>query len=113
MSRPGERCGHPVLDAQKRAKICGKPATAERTYEGIEWALCAAHAASFDTTGDMMATPELPTVSEETASRIRAKWEAEQAKLPPHKRRTWEQACDDEEQDMGRKLRRSRRKGGP
>ena len=42
---------------------------------------------------------------------VRAKWDAEQAKLPPHKRRTLEQAEADEEAHMGRKLRRAAKRG--
>jgi hypothetical protein len=38
-----------VLDAEKRAKLCGEPATASRETEpGIDLAFCAAHAAAFD-----------------------------------------------------------------
>ena len=43
----------------------------------------------------------------------KARWEAEQARLPLHQRRTLEQAEADEEAEMGRKLRRSRKQGGP
>jgi hypothetical protein len=41
----------------------------------------------------------------------RAKWEADQAKLPRHKRRTLEQAEADEEQHMGRALRGAAKRG--
>lgn len=44
---------------------------------------------------------------------VRARWDAKQAALPPEKRRTWEQACADDEAHMGRALRRAAKDGGP
>jgi len=55
-----------------------------------------------------VATPEQAARHDVIA---RAKWDAEQAKLPPHKRRTLEQAAADEEAHMGRRLRGAARKG--
>ncbi len=50
MSTPKRRasCAHPTLDADKRAKICNAPATAERVIEGVRLPLCDAHAAEHD-----------------------------------------------------------------
>ncbi len=45
------RCTAPVLDAKRRASICGKPATTERTVEGIALPFCAACAAALDAKG--------------------------------------------------------------
>jgi hypothetical protein len=42
---------------------------------------------------------------------VRARWDAEQAKLPPHERRTLEQAEADDEAHMGRQLRAGRDRG--
>jgi hypothetical protein len=39
------RCCAPVLDAEKRASICGKPATGERVVEGVALTFCALHLA--------------------------------------------------------------------
>ncbi len=39
---------------------------------------------------------------------VRARWDAEQAKLPPAQRRTYDEASADEEAHMGRQLRRGR-----
>ena len=53
----GDRCAAPVLDAEKRAKLCGKPATTERdvaTGEGderVKLTFCAEHAAELDAKG--------------------------------------------------------------
>jgi hypothetical protein len=46
--RRGARCGWPVPDAEKRARICGKPATCERTVDGIPFTMCDACAARYD-----------------------------------------------------------------
>ncbi len=54
-----------------------------------------------------------PAVLAQDEANVRARWDAEQAKLPPHKRRTWDQACEEAEQTMGRKLRAARAHGGP
>ncbi len=45
------RCTAPVLDEQKRASLCGKPATTERTVEGFALPFCATCAAAFDAKG--------------------------------------------------------------
>jgi hypothetical protein len=45
-------CGFPVLDALKRARICGDPATTTRMIGGFELALCALCAAAEDAPGD-------------------------------------------------------------
>ena len=53
----GERCAHHVLDNEKRASICGKPAVAERdisTGDGDEkvcLTFCAEHVAAVDANG--------------------------------------------------------------
>ena len=45
------RCTAPVLDAKRRASICGKPATTERTVEGVTLPFCAPCAAALDAKG--------------------------------------------------------------
>jgi ribosome-binding protein aMBF1 (putative translation factor) len=45
------RCIAPVLDAKKRASLCGKPATTERTVEGVALPFCDDCAAAFDAKG--------------------------------------------------------------
>ena len=42
------RCCAPVLDAQKRASVCGKPATTMRVVEGMALSFCAGCAATLD-----------------------------------------------------------------
>ena len=42
---------------------------------------------------------------------MRARWEEEQAKLLPEKRRTLEQAEADDEEHMGRALRKAAKRG--
>jgi hypothetical protein len=42
---------------------------------------------------------------------VRTRWDAEQAKLPPHQRRTLEQAEADDEEHMGSALRAAARRG--
>jgi hypothetical protein len=44
----GQTCEHPVLDRQKRARLCGEWATTTRTVEGAELHFCAEHAAAVD-----------------------------------------------------------------
>ncbi|MFT3775241.1 MAG: hypothetical protein QM820_58580 [Minicystis sp.] len=118
----GPRCEYPVKRPNARGNardFCELPATRSRPGSGRAgncfW-FCTDHAEQYDAEQKERekAGPELtPPAADETESRIRAKWEAEQAKLPPGKRKTWEQACAEEEQDMGRKLRASRKRGGP
>ncbi len=50
------RCVAPVLDAKRRATLCGKPATTERTVEGVVLTFCAACAATLDSKGKGPAT---------------------------------------------------------
>ncbi|MFT3768512.1 MAG: hypothetical protein QM820_23955 [Minicystis sp.] len=110
---PVLQCHAPVLDAKGRAKLCTTPGATTRTVEGVSLTYCWRHADEIDVKAKPGPEPTPPAPADDGESRIRARWEAEQAKLPPHKRRTWEQACADEEQDMGRKLRASRKNGGP
>ena len=77
MILPGELCQHPVLDAQKRATLCRKPAAVELRVDGTDMTYCAEHA------DVMRARPDFKIE------------EVPQPEPPP------------------RKLRRSRRKGGP
>lgn len=42
----------------------------------------------------------------------RERFEARQAKLPPEKRRTWEQACAAEHDDLAHALRKAGKDGG-
>ncbi|MFT3772983.1 MAG: hypothetical protein QM820_46970 [Minicystis sp.] len=48
--KPGERCAAVVLDEERRAKLCLKPATQEREIEGIDFALCGFHSREWDET---------------------------------------------------------------
>ena len=114
--RPGERCGNPVLDAKKRGTLCLKPAVAEREVptghgaEKVKMTFCAKHVAAIDANGGEV------KCDREAADEALARWDAEQAKLPPHERRTFDQALNDEqakaeaeeEAHMGRQLRRGR-----
>jgi hypothetical protein len=102
----------PVVDAERRAKLCGARATTERTMFGA-CADCAAHHDARLPKGQQPMARELtpPPVDDDAA--LRAKWEQEQQKLPPHKRRTWEQALDGDEKRQGRALRGARKRGGP
>jgi hypothetical protein len=108
----GPGCNMPVLDSQRRAKLCGARATTTRKLDGIDFSACADCAAAVDAsaakgeayTGRSLAPDDLD-------AKLKAKWDAEQAKLPPHKRRTWEQALDDDERRHGRALRRARKRG--
>ncbi len=50
------RCTAPAVDAQRRASICGKPATTERTVEGVALPFCSACAATLDSKGKGPAT---------------------------------------------------------
>jgi hypothetical protein len=110
---PTKRCGLAVIDAQRRAKGCGAPAVTERTIYDVVFDVCAECAAHHDAAlarGEESKARELVPLSPEDAA-LRVKWEQEQQKLPPGKRRTWEQALDDDEQRMGQKLRRGRKRG--
>src|SRR5262249_42877537 len=44
----GERCMVPVIDAQKRAKLCRRPAVTTREVEGVTLHFCQEHAAHID-----------------------------------------------------------------
>jgi hypothetical protein len=109
------RCGMPVVDAQRRATVCGGKATTERTLYGVAFlscAECAAHIDAATARGEESKARELVPLSPEDAA-LRVKWEQEQQKLPPGKRRTWEQALDDDAKRMGQRPRRGRKRGGP
>lgn len=98
---PPRTCVAGIRD-KKGERLCGTPATVEYptpTREGhppVTTPFCAAHA---------------PSAIDAKAAR--AAWDAKQAKLPPGKRRTWEQACADDEAHLGRALRRAGKRGGP
>ena len=58
----GPRCAFPVLDAQKRAKVCGAPATTTRIVSGfdapgVELDLCDRCAATFDAKAPKVKAP--------------------------------------------------------
>lgn len=93
----GDNCSAPVLDAEKRATMCPAPAVAERMVLGTMLTFCKTH---------------IEEIEAKEQAEVRARWDEEQAKLPLGERRTWEQACADEEARMKLKPRRSRRKGG-
>jgi hypothetical protein len=109
------RCGLPVVDAEKRAMICGAPATTTREIEGIDFAACPGCAAAVDAKQGTGAQPFARVASSEEMARhdadARARWDAEQAKLPPAQRRTYDEASADDEAHMGRQLRRGRDRG--
>ena len=91
-----KRCGLPVIDAERRAKGCGAPAVTERVLYDVTFPACVDCAAHIDAAvarGEESMARELVPLSAEDA-KLRVKWEQEQAKLPPGKRRTWEQALD-------------------
>lgn len=91
--------------------ICGVPATTTREIEGVDFAACASCAAAVDAR-QASAEPFARVASPEEMARhdadVRARWDAEQAKLPPAQRRTYDEASADEEAHMGRQLRRGR-----
>jgi hypothetical protein len=116
---PGEPlppCQHPAPNEADPAKLCGAWAECARVVDGAMLKVCVRHAGDVDAqrnprhhhTDPLRPTPE---EREEERRMQNARWDAEQAKLPPHKRRTMEQADADDEADMGRKLRRASRKG--
>ena len=112
----GARCKLPVLDAKRRARVCGAPATTTREITGNTIAACESCATALDTKIASGALPKAHDLSTpEGQARhdadVRARWDAEQAKLPPAKRRTYEQASDDDEAHMGRQLRRGLKLG--
>jgi len=112
----------PVTDEQDRARICGAPATTTRMVSGfgapgVELDACDICAAAFDAPGDGPKARRLPAKeapdTKAATDRARARFEARQAKLPPEKRRTWEQACAADHDDLGEALRRGGKRGGP
>jgi hypothetical protein len=138
-SRSGERCGLPVLDTEGRARICGAPATTTRTVRGVDFTVCALCAASVDAQGDdpkarrlapavaeprrcvaglvvdgvatlcgEPATVEHPVPTGEGSPPRTMPFCAKHA--PPHVEISDDDA-NDEEQAMGRKLRRAARRG--
>jgi hypothetical protein len=134
----GTRCGLPVLDTEGRARICGAPATTTRTVRGVDFTVCDACAASVDAQGDEPmarrlapaaeprrcvaglvvdgvaklcgepATVEHPVPTAEGRPAQTMPFCAKHA--PPHVEITDDDA-NDEEQAMGRKLRRAARRG--
>jgi|HubBroStandDraft_6_1064221.scaffolds.fasta_scaffold236706_3 hypothetical protein len=110
---PGERCGNPVLDAEKRGTMCLKPAVAEREVptgfgdEKIALTFCAKHAAAIDANGgEMKCDREAADKADDAkAAATRA---AKQAKLPPHKRRTVAQENADDDDRLARAVHRAR-----
>jgi hypothetical protein len=122
----GDRCGLPIMDAQNHARICGAPATTTRTVRGVKFTTCGTCAAAVDAQGpdDYTArriSPPLPPWPDAPAppapapiddTKARARFEARQAKLPPHKRRTWEQAGAADDEDLARALRKAGKDGG-
>ena len=106
----------PFVDAKKRGTLCLTPAIVEREVptgygaEKVKMTFCAKHNAAIDAnSGEVKA-------DREAADEAQARWHAEQAKLPPHERRTFDQALEqaeaeaeaEEEAHMGRQLRRGR-----
>jgi hypothetical protein len=114
--QPGERCGNPMLDAERRRTLCGAPAVAEREVPfdfsdaKVRTTFCAKHAAAVDANGGEMKIDRSAADAAHDAE-VRARWDAEQAKLPSHERRTLEQAEAEEEAHVGRQLRRGRDRG--
>src|SRR5215468_5367198 len=103
----GKRCQFPVIDADLRARVCGKPATSTRAVDGVDLDVCDRCATCIDAQGrDPKARrgepPPFDMVAHEAD--VRRRWDAEQAKLPPEQRRTLDEAEADEEAHMGRAL---------
>jgi hypothetical protein len=137
---PAERCGLPVLDTEGRARICGAPATTTRTVREVDFTACDACAANVDAQGpnDVTARRLAPAVAEPrrcVAGLVVdgvAKLCGEPATVehpvptgegrppqtmpfcakhaPPHVEITDDEE-NDEEQAMGRKLRRAAKRG--
>jgi hypothetical protein len=136
--RSGERCGLPVLDTEGRARICGAPATTTRTVRGVDFTACDECAANVDKHGPNVearrlapaaeprrcvaglvvdgvaklcgepATVEHPVPTAEGRPAQTMPFCTKHA--PPHVEITDDDA-NDEEQAMGRKLRRAARRG--
>jgi hypothetical protein len=88
------RCGLPVIDAQKRAKLCGGRAITERKLEGIAFTACADCAAYYD------------------ARQARGEaYVARDLAVPLDAEALQHKADEAEHQRLGRKLRAGRRKG--
>jgi hypothetical protein len=88
------RCGMPVIDAQRRAKLCGARAITERKLEGIAFTACADCAAYYDATqarGEAYVALDLAVPLDAEALK--------------HK------ADEAEHQRLGKKLRRGRKRG--
>lgn len=110
---PAIQCHAAITDSKGRAKLCDVPGKVSRTVEGVALTYCYKHADEIDAKQSAAPAPSPPTDHDAIDAAARAKWDAKQAKLPPHERRTWEQGLADEEADMGRKLRAARKHGGP
>lgn len=71
-SREAPRCQAPIDDVPddslEGVRLCGEPATEERTVEGLVWRLCAEHAAEVDR--DEMEDDEMTTETTTTAATV-------------------------------------------
>jgi hypothetical protein len=88
------RCGMPVVDAQRRAKVCGGRAITERKLDGIAFTACADCAAYYDAgqeRGGAYVARDLAIPLDAEA----LKYKADEA----------------EHQRLGKKLRRGRKRG--
>ena len=77
MIHPGEKCQHPVLDQQKRAKLCPNAAAVELRVDGTDMTYCAEHAtvmrARTDFTIEEVPQPEPPPPTVKRPRRTRRK----------------------------------------
>jgi hypothetical protein len=108
---PDATCVHPVLDAEQRATLCGKPVIAYRVVEGELLPFCAAHTVEVEAKRNpnrRPGDPVRPTPEEREADEMlsRARWDAAQAKLPPGQRRTYEQSEEDDHAAFARGYRK-------
>jgi hypothetical protein len=113
-TEPAPLCRFPLADEEK---LCSSPAECARIVDGAMLTCCVRHAVEIEPQRNPrrhITDPLRPNQEErEEEERMqRAAWDASQAVLPPHKRRTLEQADADDEADMGRGLRRASWKGG-
>ena len=114
---PSLRCQRPL---EGEEKPCGALAWLARSVDGTMHKVCLKHAVEIEEqrepdkgpTDPLRPTPE---EREEEERMFSARWDADQMKLRPGKRRTLDQAVAEEEADMGRAIQRTARasrKGG-
>ncbi len=111
----GPICRFPVIE-EGRTRACGAPTTTTREVGGVTHPACERCATALDAKIVGGALPRVhdfttPEGQAQHDAAVRARWDAEQAKLPLAERRTFEQAIADDEGHLGRRLRRGRDTG--